>query len=101
MRGSFIHAGLNFSNGFLLPVNQVQILLHLSALVSVLERLFGLMFHFAERVAGVPDNVRDGFHHFFHNAFPLVTVTELCSGSSLPCLLASIANCFTRSVYET
>jgi hypothetical protein len=43
-----------------------------------------LMFHFAERVAGIPDDVRDGFHHFLHNAFSFL-VTEPCSGSSLPC----------------
>jgi hypothetical protein len=69
MRGSFIQVGGNFSSGFFVPVNQMQILLHFSALVAVLERLFGLMFHFAERVARVADDVRDGFHHFFHNAF--------------------------------
>jgi hypothetical protein len=57
------------SNGLLLPVGQMQILLYFSALIPVLERFFRLMFQLAERVVGIADDVRDGFHHFFHNAF--------------------------------
>jgi len=64
----------------------MQIFFYLSALIPVLERLFWLVFHFTERVVWVTDDVRDGFHHFFHNAFHFgYVVTELCSGSSFPC----------------
>jgi hypothetical protein len=82
-RGLFIQVVENFSSDFFGPVVQVQILLDLSALVSVLKRFFWLVFQLTERVAGIPDDLGDGFHHFFHNAFPFVT--ELRSGSSLPC----------------
>jgi hypothetical protein len=69
-RGSFNPVGGNFSSDLLLQVDQVQVFPNFSALVTVLERFFGLMFHFAERVVGVTDDLDDGFHHFFHNAFP-------------------------------
>lgn len=69
LRGSFNQVGRIFSNRFLLQIYQVKILLHFSALISVLERFFWLMFQFAERVAGITDDLDDGFHHFFHNAF--------------------------------
>ena len=54
---------------FGLPVVEMKIFLDFSAFVSVFQRLFGLMFHFAERVAVITDDLSDGFHHFFHNAF--------------------------------
>jgi hypothetical protein len=62
--------GLNFSRSlFRLPVGQVKVFFYLSALIAVLERLLGLMFHFTERVVGVTNDLGDGFHHFFPNAF--------------------------------
>jgi hypothetical protein len=43
------------------------------------------MFHFAERVVGVADYVRDGFHHFLHNAFPFgYGVSQRLKPSLLP-----------------
>jgi hypothetical protein len=99
VRGSLIQVGGNFSNGLFLQIYQVQIFLHLSALITVPERFFWLMFQFAERVAGITDDLDDGFHHFFHNAF-FILVTELCSGSSLPCCWPDSQLPYS-SVYET
>jgi hypothetical protein len=99
VRGPFNQVGGNFSNRLLLQIYQVQILLHFSALIAVLERFFWLMFQFAERVAGITDDLDDGFHHFFHNAF-FILVTELCSGSCLPCCWPDSQLPYS-SVYET
>ena len=66
---------------FRLPIRQMQVFLDLPAFVAVFQRLLGLVFHLAERVAGISDDLSDGLHHFFHNAFCLVT--ELGSGPGL------------------
>jgi hypothetical protein len=98
-RGSLIQVGGNFSNGLFLQIYQMEIFPHLSAFIAVLEGLFWLMFQLAERVVGITDDLDDGFHHFFHNAF-FILVTELRSGSSLPCCWPDSQLPYS-SVYET
>ena len=46
----------------------MQILLHLSAFITVFEWFFGLMIQFAKGMLWIPDCLRDNFHHSFHSA---------------------------------
>lgn len=66
MRGSFIHFVRKRLYHFLLPVSQMQILLHFSAFVAVFEWFLGLMIQFAKGMLWIPDSLRDDFHHSFH-----------------------------------
>jgi hypothetical protein len=71
----------------------MKIFLHLSTLIAVLEGFFWLMFQFAERVAGITDDLDDGFHHFFHNAFFILLRSFAAAQTFLVAGLT--ANCLT------
>jgi hypothetical protein len=54
------------------PVTQLEIFPDFAALMTILERLFGVMFGFAERMFLIANIFAHYFECFHHNMFPVV-----------------------------